>query len=131
MTSTPDQNGYRPSIVIEVRDLVRMDMALNGASFIILEFALATALAVMIGSFVLLAGTPKGSLSVILAGLFFLSCGLNSLTFLLLALSIVRRGDRARKADYSRRVITVYSLWAIGLILVPFVFPLLSAHQRV
>ncbi len=131
MTSTPDQNGYRPSVVIEVRDLVRMDMALNGARFIILEFALATALAVMIGSFVLLAGTPQGSLSVVLAGLFFLSCGLNSLTFLLLALSIVRRGDRARKADYSRRVITVYSLWAIGLILVPFVFPLLSVHQRV
>ena len=131
MTSTQAQKGYRPRIVIEVRDLVRMDVALNGARFIIIEFALTTVLAAVIGSFVLFAGMPEGSVSVILAGLYFLSCGLNSLTFLLLALSIVRHGDRAHKADYNRRVIGAYSLWAIGLILVPLVFPLLAVYQRV
>jgi hypothetical protein len=131
MASTRAQNRHRSRFVIEVRDVVRMDTALNGARFIIIEFALATALAVVIGSFVLFAGTPKGSLSVILAACFFFLWGLNALTFLLLALSIVRRGDRAHRADYSRRVIRIYGLWAIGLILVPLVFPLLAVRQRV
>ncbi|MGZ4926562.1 MAG: hypothetical protein ACXV5P_09950 [Halobacteriota archaeon] len=49
-------------------------MALNGVRFIIVEFALATTVAVVIGSFVLFADTPKGSLSVTLAGCFS-SCG--------------------------------------------------------
>lgn len=106
-----------------------MDMAFNGARFIILEFALATALAVVIGSFALFVGTPKGSLSVIAAASFFFLWGLNTL-FLLLALSIFRRGDRTQTADYDRRVIRIYGLWAIGLILIPLVFPLLAIAQR-
>ncbi len=131
MTSTPAPKRHRPGRGIEVRDLVRMDVALNGARFIIVEFILATAFVVVIGLFVLFAGTPKGSLSVLLASGFFFSCGLNSLTFLLLALSILRRGDNAHKADYDRRVMRVYGLWAIGLLLVPLAFPLLALHQRV
>jgi hypothetical protein len=57
-------------------------MARNGARFTIVACALATALAILIGSSVLFAGTPKGSASVIAAGCFFL-CWLNSLTLLL------------------------------------------------
>lgn len=75
MTLTPASKQHRANLVIEVRDLVRMDVALNGARFIIVEFALAAALAVVIGSFVLVAGTQKGSLSVILAGCFFFLWG--------------------------------------------------------
>jgi hypothetical protein len=131
MTSALTPKGHRGNLVIEVRDLVRMDMALNGVRFIIVEFALATAVAVVIGSFVLFAGTPKGSLSVTLAGCFFFLWELNALTFLLLALSIIRRGDHGHRADYDRRVTRIYGLWAIGLILVSLVFPLLALGQRV
>lgn len=66
-------------------------------------------------------GRVLGSLFVILAGCFCYLWGLDALTFLLLA-SIFRRGDRAHKADYDRRVLRTYGLWAIGLIPVPLIF---------
>lgn len=59
MTSALTPKGHRGNQVIEVRDLVRMDMALNGVRLIIVEFALATAVAVAIGSFVCSLALPK------------------------------------------------------------------------
>lgn len=118
-------------LFIEVRDLVRMDIALNGARFIMIGFTLATVLAAVIA--VRSSVSPACQEAHYLWCLpgYFSWCGLNSLTFLFLALSIVRRGDRGLKADYNWRVAGVYGLWAFGLILVPLVFPLLAVRQRV
>ncbi|MGZ4902725.1 MAG: hypothetical protein ACXV44_08585 [Halobacteriota archaeon] len=70
MTS-PLALNRRAQRIIDVRDLVWLDMALHGDCFIITEFALATVFGITLGLLVLFAGTPKGSLSVISAAVFF------------------------------------------------------------
>jgi Ca2+/Na+ antiporter len=118
------------SRLFSVREPVRIDLAYHGARFIIGEFAIATLLsfALAAGELALYLFSDHEPLQ-LLGGIFFLSCMLNSLTFLLIAINTVRRHHGASRSDYRHWQILLYTIFVVILLLAPLVFPLLAIVQ--
>ena len=109
-----------------VREPVRMDLTYHGARFIIAEFAIATAVTV---GFAIYFGTAPVATHLLWAGVAGLLAA-NSLTFMLLAWEIARRNGIPARTAYTGWRIFVYTVAAVVLLVVPFVFPVLALAQR-
>ncbi len=116
--------------LVSVHEPVRMDLAYNGARFIISEFVVVTLISLTVGVLELALFLSQGHGEIHLAsGAFFLSCALNSLTFLLIAIDTIRRNDGMKRSDYRGGQAVKCTLLAVILLLLPLVFPLLALSQ--
>jgi hypothetical protein len=120
------QRATHKRLSLAVREPVRMDLTYHGVRFIIAEFAITTA--VFVGLAIYFGTAPVAT------HLFWASAvgllGVNSLTFLLLAWEIARRHGIPARTTYTGWGIFVYTVEAVVLLLVPFVFPVLAFTQR-
>jgi hypothetical protein len=113
-----------------VREPVRMDLALHGPRFIISEFILATLIAFgLAGGELALFFLRDHAILQLEGGIFFLSCAVNALTFLALAIAITRRHESLSRAEYPQRMALTRTLAAVIFLLVPLLFPILAAIQ--
>ncbi|MBA3823384.1 MAG: hypothetical protein H0X24_05670 [Ktedonobacterales bacterium] len=110
---------------LAVREPVRMDLTYHGTRFIVVEFAIATALMVGVAFWF---GSAPVATHLLWAGAALLLAA-NSLTFLLLAWEITRRNGIPARTAYSGGGLFVYTIEAVVLLLLPGVFPLLALVQ--
>jgi len=116
--------------VVNVRKLVALDMAYNGARFILAEFAVGVAGPLALGLFIVLRShSARG----VLLGTYFLGLALDYVPLLLYSVAIARGGNAraevAGELDQGRRAALRYFRWSL-LLLVPFVFPAAALMQR-
>jgi hypothetical protein len=116
---------------LAVHEPVRLDIAYHGARFIIIEFTLATAICLGLVTLEAVAYVTRGRAAAnLVGGALFLSCGLNAVTFLALAVTIGRRERGSLRQDYPGGWIALYTVEAVVLLLAPLVFPLVALMQR-
>lgn len=116
---------------IKVRKLAALDIFFHGATFILVEFALAVFLCAALGLFILRVSNHS-PVMVILAGLF-LGIALNYIPLLLYAIRIVKSKSAQQVAafelEHKEKYAGKYMLQSILFLLIPFAMFLLAVYQ--
>lgn len=130
------KNGRgKKEMFINIRKLAALDIVFHGSKFILAEFAGAVIIGFGLGIFILLAffRNPDHPIFALLIGLVLCLIGLNYVTLLLYAISVLRRKSARQEVAFELEHRDVYAPkygTQSFLLVLPFVVPLLAIYQE-